>query len=273
MTVSRRRFVAGSLAFVPLALASHGARAQSSNLKISHQFPGGTIDQGDFRDRLCRRFAADVEKKSGGALKFDIYPNSSLVKVNSQFSALRRGALDLVFAAMPVVGDGIRNYSLPALEMVFVGRLRPSSRRVWDLREIAEHGVLTFQRGSQPHAALMDQFKAAQIESSRVHSISSISAMVKLLECGFGLAMLPRAAAQSLIETNPQYAIVRCSTPLTPFPVHASNRTDPSSNTLDAVVSQAIEFVYRFSGREAPSFKRRTASVVRRRSEVHKKNR
>jgi len=38
-----------------------------------------------------RKFAADVEKRTNGALKFDIIPNSSLVKVNSQFSALRRG--------------------------------------------------------------------------------------------------------------------------------------------------------------------------------------
>ena len=31
-------------------------------LKISHQFPGGTIDAGDFRDRLARRFAAEVSQ-------------------------------------------------------------------------------------------------------------------------------------------------------------------------------------------------------------------
>ncbi|HET7864600.1 MAG TPA: LysR family transcriptional regulator [Burkholderiaceae bacterium] len=177
---------------------------------------------------------------------------------------MRRGALDLVFAAMPVQGDGIRNYALPPLEMVFVGRVRHGARRVWDLREIAEHGVLTFQRGSQPHAALMDQFKAAQIETRRVHSISSISAMVKLLECGFGMAMLPRPAAQVLVDANPEYSIVRCSTPPTPFPVHASSRTDPSSAALDSVVSQAIEFVYRFSGQERPAGRRRTVGGVRR---------
>jgi DNA-binding transcriptional LysR family regulator len=184
---------------------------------------------------------------------------------------MRRGALDLVFAALPVQGDGIRNFALPPLEMVFVGKLRRTSRRVWDLREIAEHGVLTFQRGSQPHAALMDQFKAAQIESRRVHSISSISAMVKLLECGFGFAMLPRPAAQALIETNSDYTVVRCSTPLTPFPVHASSRSDPGSSALDSVVSEAIAFVFRFCGREVPVLKRPAGPAQRRRPIGHKK--
>jgi TRAP-type transport system periplasmic protein len=119
MNVTRRRFVAGTLATVPLALAGGRAQAQSATtLKISHQFPGGSIDTGDFRDRLCRRFAQDVEKKTNGALKFDIYPNSSLVKVNSQFSALRRGALDLSLVPLSYAGGEVAETNiglLPAL--------------------------------------------------------------------------------------------------------------------------------------------------------------
>ena len=85
MEASRRRVVLGSGAALA-ALAVPGlASAQAATLKISHQFPGGTIGEGDFRDRLCRKFAADVTAKTNGALKFEIYPGSSLVKVNSQF--------------------------------------------------------------------------------------------------------------------------------------------------------------------------------------------
>jgi TRAP-type C4-dicarboxylate transport system substrate-binding protein len=64
-------------------------------LKISHQFPGGTIDQGDFRDRLCRRFGAELTKRTSGALEVQVYPNSSLMKTVAQFSAVRKGALDM----------------------------------------------------------------------------------------------------------------------------------------------------------------------------------
>ena len=119
MNVSRRRFVAGSVASVSLAVAAIGARGQAATtLKISHQFPGGTIDQGDFRDRLCRRFAQEVEKRVGGALKFEIYPNSSLVKVNTQFSAMRRGALDLSLVPLSYAGGEVAETNiglLPAL--------------------------------------------------------------------------------------------------------------------------------------------------------------
>jgi TRAP-type transport system periplasmic protein len=118
MDVLRRRLVAGSLAAVPLALASRVASAQAGSLKISHQFPGGTIDQGDFRDRLCRKLAQEVEKRTGGALKFDIYPNASLVKVNAQFSAMRRGALDMSLFPLPYAGGEVVETNiglLPAL--------------------------------------------------------------------------------------------------------------------------------------------------------------
>src|SRR5881275_3096272 len=114
--LSRRHVLAGAIAAPALLKASRGQAAQT--LKISHQFPGGTIDQGDFRDRLCRRFAQDVEKRTNGALKFDIYPNSSLVKVNSQFSALRRGALDLSLVPLSYAGGEVPETNiglLPAL--------------------------------------------------------------------------------------------------------------------------------------------------------------
>src|SRR5262249_32609649 len=121
MESTRRRFVLGSVASLSalaLGQASLAGAQTPTTLKISHQFPGGTIDQGDFRDRLVRKFAADVEKQTNGALKFEIYPNSSLVKVNSQFSALRKGALDMSLVPISYSGGEVPELNiglLPAL--------------------------------------------------------------------------------------------------------------------------------------------------------------
>jgi len=72
------------------------AQAQEAKvLKISHQWPGGTVDEGDFRDRIARKFAQEVEKRTNGSLKFEIYPAGSLVKAKQQFDAMSRGALDM----------------------------------------------------------------------------------------------------------------------------------------------------------------------------------
>ena len=104
MAAITRRSVLAALAASPLLM--HSAWAQTA-LKISHQFPGGTVSEGDFRDRLTRMFAAEVEKRSKGALKFEIYPGSSLMKTNAQFSAMRKGALDLSLVPLSYAGGEV----------------------------------------------------------------------------------------------------------------------------------------------------------------------
>jgi len=86
-------FVLIGLLSFPVLPPAHAADARV--LKISHQFPGGTADEGDFRDRVARKFAQEVEKRTKGSLKFEIYPAGSLVKSSQQFDALARGALDM----------------------------------------------------------------------------------------------------------------------------------------------------------------------------------
>jgi TRAP-type C4-dicarboxylate transport system substrate-binding protein len=113
MTLSRR-LVLGGLAAAPAVIGGSrlGRAAGPTVLKISHQFPGGTIDSGDFRDRLCRKFAAEVEVRSKGELSFQIYPNSSLMKTVAQFSALRKGALDISLYPLAYAGGEVQELNI-----------------------------------------------------------------------------------------------------------------------------------------------------------------
>jgi len=101
MSVTRRTLL-GAVATSPLWL--NAAWAQPTNLKISHQFPGGSIAEGDFRDRLCRMFAAQAERATRGKLKFSIYPASGLMKSEAQIPALAKGALDLSLVPLSYAG-------------------------------------------------------------------------------------------------------------------------------------------------------------------------
>ncbi len=113
MPVSRRTILQ-ALAAAPAVIA--GARfagaAEAKVIKISHQFPGGTIDSGDFRDRLTRKFAAEVEKRTNGTLKFEIYPGASLMKTVAQFSALRKGALDMSLYPLAYAGGEVQELNI-----------------------------------------------------------------------------------------------------------------------------------------------------------------
>lgn len=113
--ISRRSIVQGlATASVPglMSAASLAWAADPKILKLSHQFPGGSIDKGDFRDRLVRKFAQDVEKRTAGALKFEIYPGSSLMKTVAQFSAVRKGALDLTLYPLAYAGGEVQEVNI-----------------------------------------------------------------------------------------------------------------------------------------------------------------
>ncbi|GAC1327188.1 MAG: TRAP transporter substrate-binding protein DctP [Beijerinckiaceae bacterium] len=111
MNLTRRAALAGLTAPGVFGL-SRKALAAPRVLKLSHQFPSSNGKEGDFRDRLCRRFADAVEKRTNGELKFDIYPGSSLMKTFSQFDALRKGALDLSLVPTTYAGGEIPEMNL-----------------------------------------------------------------------------------------------------------------------------------------------------------------
>lgn len=113
MRMNRRQVLSGLIAAPAVLTFSRPGSAQSATtVKISHQFPGGSIEQGDFRDRLCRKFAAEVEKRTTGSLKFEVYANSSLMKTNAQFSALRKGALDMSLYPLAYAGGEVHPCNL-----------------------------------------------------------------------------------------------------------------------------------------------------------------
>lgn len=114
MKMTRRQMILGSAATVSLWTAgglpglSLARAADVKTLKISHQFPS----QGDFRNDLCKRFGAEVEKRTNGALKFQVYPGSSLMKTEAQFNAVEMGALDLTLYPLPYAAGHVRELGI-----------------------------------------------------------------------------------------------------------------------------------------------------------------
>ena len=148
---------------------------------------------------------------------------------------VQRGALDVAFAALPASGDGVRSKALDAMAMCFVGQAAKHRKRRYTLAELVQDELLTFQRGSQPHVALLDAIRQSGLEAKRVHAISSISAMAQLVQGGFGVATLPRAAAERLVTVQ-GLRILQVDAVLPPLPIHASYRTDPSNGMAELVL-------------------------------------
>lgn len=118
MHIDRRQMLRLAASSALATYAGAGFAQTPGALKISHQFPSGTLTEGDFRDRLCRKFAVEVEKRTGGALKASVYPGSSLMKTNAQFSSMRKGALDMSLVPLSYAGGEVAETNIglmPAL--------------------------------------------------------------------------------------------------------------------------------------------------------------
>jgi DNA-binding transcriptional LysR family regulator len=127
--------------------------------------------------------------------------------------------------------------------MGFVGHAQRHRRRQWALAELASQDLMTFQRGSQPHVALLDLLHRARVEPTRIHTVSSISAMAQLVEDGFGVATLPVAVVQRLRARLP-LKLLACDATLAPLPVQLSWRMDPTSAAQRPVIDSLLAHLW-----------------------------
>jgi DNA-binding transcriptional LysR family regulator len=187
-----------------------------------------------------------MESLKGEYPKIEFELNVEMTHVLNE--QVRRGGLDLVFSASPAVGQGITNVPLAPMEMIFVGPSDMDGSQSLSIHTLLETELLTFQRGSQPHVALLNSLAAAGVSDKRVHTISSISALVKLVESGFGLATLPAEAAMELQKRH-HISLLECELRLQPLPLYANYWSYPGTPALNEAIAKALAFA------RAPSYR------------------
>ncbi|MDP0918851.1 TRAP transporter substrate-binding protein DctP, partial [Klebsiella pneumoniae] len=119
--ITRRSLLATAATGAGLLACPAVLRAQSPKvLKLSHQVPGGTIDQGDARDRIARRFGQAVEQRTGGKVKVEVYPNSQLYKDKEEMEALQLGSVQMLAPSLAKFGPlGVKEFEVLDLPFLF----------------------------------------------------------------------------------------------------------------------------------------------------------
>lgn len=222
MSVMTRRTVLGALATSPLWFQA--AKAQPGNLKISHQFPGGSVAEGDFRDRLVRMFATEVEKRTRGALKFSIYPGSSLMKTNSQFSAMRKGALDMSLVPLSYAGGEVPEVNIglmPGLVTSYAQGYGWKNAEVGKelARILAEKGIIVVSWIWQAGGVASRSKPIIDPEDARGMKVRGGSREMDLIlkEAGAAVVTLPSNEIYAGMQTGAMDAALTSSTSLISF--------------------------------------------------------
>lgn len=106
------------------------ARAEDTlTLKMAHMWPD---DPNDYVVSTGKKFAQEVEARSGGKIHINIFPAESLVKAVDTHSALRNGSVDLaVYPYIYAAG------AIPEMNLILLPGLWKTSQDVFDFRQSA----------------------------------------------------------------------------------------------------------------------------------------
>lgn len=161
---------------------------------------------------------------------------------------LREGTLDIALQTDHIAGAGIVSTPCLPMAMGWVGPRGAEPRQT--VEQLLRQTVLTMSPGSQPHEALRNMYRAAGIPLGKVHCVSSISALARLVKSGFGNALVPLPPIYEYVVAG-DVRIVECDVLLSPQRLVVSH--------LDAADSDAIRLVAELACRASDRF---TASVV-----------
>lgn len=161
---------------------------------------------------------------------------------------LREGTLDIALQTDPLGDVGIVSTSCLPMQMGWVGRVGDESFQT--VNQLLQKPLLTMSPGSQPHEALKAMYKEVGIPLGKVHCVSSISALARLVKHGFGRALVPLPPIYDYVA-RAELQIIQSNAQLPPQRIVVSH--------LESVASDTIRLVAELACRASDQF---TASVV-----------
>lgn len=117
--------------------------------------------------------------------------------------SLLRGEIDLAFLLGPISAPRVQNIRLCEypLDWVASSQLKIPKRKL-SLSEVAQWPVITYARGTRPHAELVERFDRARCSHVRLFANSSLASIVRMTLDGVGLGVLPVTAVRSWLDSG-----------------------------------------------------------------------
>lgn len=105
------------------------------DLRLSHQWPEPTGDDGDFRSIIAQRFADEVGTATEGQVKVTVYPNSTLSKATEQYDAMINGSIDASVFPLDYASGRVPEWSITLMPAMVRNH---DEARAWDEGEIGQ---------------------------------------------------------------------------------------------------------------------------------------
>ena len=102
----------GLVLMVGLVVGCAAGEGGPVTLRLTHQWPKATTEEGDFRAVLAERFKEQVEKETNGQVEIQISPNESLVPAEEQYDSITEGATDMSVFPLDYASGSVPAFSI-----------------------------------------------------------------------------------------------------------------------------------------------------------------
>jgi DNA-binding transcriptional LysR family regulator len=166
------------------------------------------------------------------------------IRLIEQFN---KGNLDVILQTDPVLEPNVQNLPLCDFPMQWFGATRLNLHGdVHTLADIATFPILSFSRNSGPHRFLERLFDDKIEKPVRINCMTSVSAMIRLVVDGFGLAMIPPAIIQRELA-NGDVSLLRIDTEMPNMALICSYRSRPETRLFQQIALTAQQSAQDFA--------------------------
>lgn len=104
-------------------------------LRLSHQWPEPTGDDGDFRAMVAQKFAEEVDAATDGSVTVTVYPNSTLSSATEQYDAMMAGSIDASVFPLDYASGRVPQWSITLMPALVRSH---EEAQAWDEAEIGQ---------------------------------------------------------------------------------------------------------------------------------------
>lgn len=166
------------------------------------------------------------------------------IRLIEQFS---KGNLDLILQTDSVLGPNVQNMPLCDFPMRWFGATGLNLHGdVLTLSDIAAFPILSFSRNSGPHKFLEQLFDDQAGKQVRINCMTSVSAMIRLVVDGFGVAMIPPAIIQRELADG-DVRLLQIDTEMPNMPLICSYRSGPETPLFQQIATAAQQTAQDFA--------------------------
>lgn len=113
-----------------------GVPDDTIHLRLTHQWPSATTEEGDFRAVVAERFAEQVYERTDGEVNIEIFAGSSLIKTNEQYESLLHGATDMALFPLDYASGVVPEFSITGMPTLIRNH---DEARAWRDAEIGDY--------------------------------------------------------------------------------------------------------------------------------------